>query len=92
MTRSLFALREWASDRCPPLSLTPGGIPAPTAKMVVEQLKEHGHVTRGWIGVRIQAVTADIADSLGMKKPEGVIVAEPLAGSPAVKAGIASVT
>jgi serine protease Do len=65
-------------------------IPADTAKMVVEQLKEHGHVTRGWIGVRIQAVTADIADSLGMKKPEGAIVDEPQAGSPAVKAGIAA--
>jgi serine protease Do len=65
-------------------------IPADTAKMVVEQLKEHGHVTRGWIGVRIQAVTADIADSLGMKKPEGAIVDEPQAGSPAAKAGIAA--
>jgi serine protease Do len=63
-------------------------IPADTAKMVVEQLKEHGHVTRGWIGVHIQAVTADIADSLGMKKPEGAIVDEPQPGSPAVKAGI----
>jgi serine protease Do len=63
-------------------------IPADTAKMVVEQLKEHGHVTRGWIGVRIQTVTADIADSLGMKKPEGAIVDEPQSGSPAVKAGI----
>ena len=65
-------------------------VPAPTAKMVVDQLEEHGHVTRGWIGVRIQAVTADIADSLGMKKPAGAIVDEPQPGSPAVKAGIAS--
>jgi serine protease Do len=63
-------------------------IPADTAKMVVAQLKEHGHVTRGWIGVRIQPVTADIAESLGMKKAEGAIVAEPQAGSPAAKAGI----
>ena len=63
-------------------------VPADTAKMVVEQLKDHGHVTRGWIGVRIQAVTADIADSLGMKKVEGAIVDEPQAGSPAAKAGI----
>jgi serine protease Do len=63
-------------------------IPADTAKMVVAQLRDHGQVTRGWMGVRIQAVTADIADSLGMKKAEGAIVDEPQAGSPAAKAGI----
>ena len=45
-------------------------IPARTAKMVVAQLKEHGYVNRGWLGVQIQPVTADIADSLGMKKAE----------------------
>src|SRR5262249_58505767 len=49
-------------------------VPADTAKMVVEQLKDHGHVMRGWLGVRIQPVTADIADSLGMKNPQGAIV------------------
>jgi serine protease Do len=63
-------------------------IPTDTARMVVAQLKDHGHVTRGWIGVRVQPVTADIADSLGMKQPEGAIVDEPQAGSPAAKAGI----
>ena len=63
-------------------------ITADTAKMVVAQLKEKGHVTRGWMGVHIQAVTTDIADSLGMKKAEGAIVAEPEAGSPGAKAGI----
>ena len=63
-------------------------IPADTAKMVVAQLQDHGKVTRGWMGVRIQTVTAAIADSLGMKKAEGAIVDEPQAGSPAAKAGI----
>src|SRR5215467_6982373 len=63
-------------------------IPADTAKMVVAQLKEHGHVTRGWMGVRIQAVTPEIADSVGLKKVQGAIVDEPQAGSPAAKAGI----
>ena len=63
-------------------------IPAATAKMVVAQLKEHGKVTRGWMGVQIQPVTEDIADSLGMKKAEGALVSEPQAGSPAAKAGI----
>ncbi|MBI3434733.1 MAG: Do family serine endopeptidase [Proteobacteria bacterium] len=65
-------------------------IPADTAKYVIAQLKEKGAVTRGWIGVQIQSVTADIADSLGMKKAEGAIVDEPQADSPAAKAGIRS--
>jgi len=65
-------------------------IPADTVKTVVAQLKDKGAVTRGWIGVQIQPVTADIADSLGIKKAEGALVAEPQAGSPAAKAGIKS--
>ena len=65
-------------------------IPADTAKMVVAQLKEKGHVTRGWLGVQIQPVTADIADSLGLKKAAGAMVDEPQSGSPASKAGIES--
>jgi len=65
-------------------------IPADTAKMVVAQLEKSGHVTRGWLGVQIQPVTAGIADSLGMKKAEGALVDEPQAGSPAAKAGIES--
>ncbi|HEV2628500.1 MAG TPA: Do family serine endopeptidase [Pseudolabrys sp.] len=63
-------------------------IPADTVKAVVAQLKEHGKVTRGWIGVQIQTVTPDIADSLGLKKAEGALVAEPQANSPAAQAGI----
>ena len=63
-------------------------IPADTVDSVVAQLKEHGSVTRGWIGVQIQPVTPDIADSLGLKKAEGALVAEPQANSPAQKAGI----
>jgi serine protease Do len=65
-------------------------IPSETVKSVVAQLKDKGLVRRGWIGVQIQPVTADIADSLGMKGSEGALVAEPQAGSPAVKAGILS--
>jgi serine protease Do len=63
-------------------------IPSDTVKSVVSQLKDHGAVTRGWIGIQIQPVTKDIADSLGLKKAEGALVAEPQAHSPAVKAGI----
>jgi serine protease Do len=63
-------------------------IPANTAKMVVAQLKDKGHVTRGWMGVSVQPVTAGIADSLGLKKAEGALVDEPQSSSPAAKAGI----
>ncbi|MBO4221367.1 Do family serine endopeptidase [Bradyrhizobium neotropicale] len=65
-------------------------IPAATVKNVVAQLKDKGTVSRGWIGVQIQPVTSDIADSLGMKKAEGALVAEPQANGPAAKAGIES--
>jgi serine protease Do len=65
-------------------------IPAQTVKSIVAQLKDKGTVSRGWIGVQIQPVTADIADSLGLKKAEGALVAEPQASGPAAKAGIES--
>jgi serine protease Do len=63
-------------------------IPAGTAKMVVAQLKEHGHIDRAWLGVQIQPVTAEIAENLGLKKAEGALVAQPQADSPAAKAGV----
>jgi len=65
-------------------------IPADTAKLVVAQLENQGHVTRGWMGVKVQPVTPDIADSLGLKKVEGALVEEPTPNSPAAKAGIAA--
>src|SRR6516165_11887933 len=65
-------------------------IPADTVKSVVAQLKDTGHVTRGWMGVQIQTVTADLADGLGLGKAEGALVSEPQTDSPAAKAGIMS--
>jgi serine protease Do len=65
-------------------------IPASTVKTVIAQLKDKGSVSRGWIGVQIQPVTQDIADSLGLKKAEGALVAEPQLNGPAAKAGIES--
>ncbi len=65
-------------------------IPADTAKMVVAQLKEHGSVTRGWLGVQVQPVTAGIANSLGMKSAKGAIVDELQPNSPAAKTGLES--
>jgi serine protease Do len=65
-------------------------IPSDTVKSVVEQLRDKGSVTRGWIGVQIQTVTPDIADSMGLKETIGALVSEPQKDSPAAKAGIQS--
>jgi len=65
-------------------------IPATTVKSVIAQLKETGTVSRGWIGVQIQPVTQDIADSLGLKQAEGALVADPQKDGPAAKAGVSS--
>ena len=61
-------------------------IPADTVKRVVAQLRGNGVVTRGWIGVQIQPVTEDIAESLGAGNARGALVAEVQPGSPAQKA------
>ncbi len=65
-------------------------IPASTAKVVIDSLKKNGSVTRGWLGVQIQPVTADIADSLGLKDATGAIVADVTQDSPALAAGLKS--
>ena len=56
-------------------------------KFVTENLQKHGRVIRGWIGVKIQAITKDIAESIG-QKDGGALVAEVIQGSPADKAGV----
>lgn len=65
-------------------------IPASTVASVIPQLQKNGHVVRGWLGVQIQPVTKEIADSLGLKTATGALVAEPQAGGPAAKAGMKS--
>ena len=62
-------------------------IPIDVAMNVVEQLKSDGHVTRGWLGVLIQDVTRDLAESFNMDKPHGALVARVLPDSPAEAAG-----
>ena len=63
-------------------------IPASTAENVIASLKADGKVTRGWLGVQIQPVTADIAESMGLKEAKGAIVADVTADSPALKGGL----
>lgn len=62
-------------------------IPASLIHDVVDQLKAHGRVTRGYLGVNIQSVTPEIATSLGIKDSKGAMVAEIVPGGPAAKAG-----
>ncbi len=65
-------------------------IASDVVKNVVQQLKENGSVTRGWIGVQIQNVTADLADDLGLKNATGALVAAAQKDSPAAAAGVKS--
>ncbi len=65
-------------------------ISADVATEVVSDLIKNGSVTRGWLGVHIQPVTKDIAESIGLKKARGAIVADAQANSPATNAGIKS--
>ncbi len=63
-------------------------IPIDLAKNVMEQLKEHGRVVRGWLGVEIQEVTTDLAKSFGLPSPTGALVAGVEKDGPAAKIGI----
>ncbi len=63
-------------------------IPIDMARNVMDQLKAHGRVVRGWLGVEIQEVTPDLAQSFGLPKPEGALVASADKDGPAGKAGI----
>jgi len=63
-------------------------IPVSTAKMVLESIVEHGQVVRGWIGIESQDITPELADSFGLAKRSGAIIAGVVRGSPAERAGI----
>jgi serine protease Do len=63
-------------------------IPINLAKELLPELQEKGKVTRGWLGVYIQRVTPEIAESLGLDKAEGALVADVMAGTPASEGGI----
>ncbi|MER8921615.1 Do family serine endopeptidase [Mesorhizobium sp. M0802] len=63
-------------------------IPASTAKQVVQDLMKSGSVQRGWLGVEIQPVTSDIAESLGLKSQNGALVSGAQDGGPGKQAGI----
>ncbi|MFQ6077969.1 MAG: DegQ family serine endoprotease [Thermodesulfobacteriota bacterium] len=63
-------------------------IPINLAKEILPQLKEKGRVTRGWLGVGIQSVTSQLAESFGLKEKKGALVSQVFKDGPAEKAGI----
>ncbi len=63
-------------------------IPANLAKPVIDQLRQYGRARRGWIGVKIQTVTDELADSLGLDRARGALVSSAQDGGPAAQAKI----
>ncbi|MEX0605439.1 MAG: DegQ family serine endoprotease [Marinobacter sp.] len=65
-------------------------IPMDEAMNVFEQIRDKGSVARGWLGVLIQEVNRDLAESFGLKRPRGALIAEVMVDSPAEQAGLRS--
>ncbi len=63
-------------------------VPSSLAEGIIRQLKSNGEVERGWLGVRIQDVTEEIAESMGIESENGALVAEVMNDSPAAEAGL----
>jgi serine protease Do len=63
-------------------------VPSDTAMVVIDQLRQFGETRRGWLGVKIQTITEEIAEASGVKENTGALVASVTPGSPAAKAGI----
>ncbi len=63
-------------------------VPADMASAIMEQIIERGYVTRGWLGVSIQDMTAELAEAIGAEKTDGALVAQVIEGTPAKQAGL----
>jgi serine protease Do len=63
-------------------------IPSNSARFVVDQLRTYGWVHPGWIGVKVQTMTDDLADAMGLAQPKGSVVSWVLSGGPAMKSGL----
>jgi serine protease DegQ len=63
-------------------------IPVSTAKKIMEQIIQTGSVTRGWVGVAVQEITPELAESFKLGNIQGVLISEVVRGSPADKAGV----
>jgi Do/DeqQ family serine protease len=63
-------------------------VPSNMVKPIIDQIREHGHVRRGWLGVAIQDLTPELAKGLDIKQTRGVVISDVLENGPAAKAGI----
>jgi len=63
-------------------------IPSSLARPIIEQIRQYGHARRGWLGVRIQTVSPELAEGLHLKSPQGALIASVTPGGPAEKSGI----
>jgi serine protease Do len=63
-------------------------MPSNMARGVIAQLQQYGHARRGWMGVHIQSLTGDIAESMGLSSQSGALVADVTQGGPAARAGV----
>jgi serine protease Do len=63
-------------------------VPSDTAMVVIDQLRQYGETRRGWLGVKIQTITEDLAETYGVKENQGALVSSVTPGSPAAKAGV----
>lgn len=63
-------------------------IPSDQARTIVAKLQKNGSIEHGYLGVQIQGVSQDVADAIGLAKPQGALVADVTEGSPAAKAGL----
>jgi len=63
-------------------------IPVNMAKQIIPQLRDEGHVTRGWLGVTVQALNEELAQSFGLKEARGALINEVVKDSPAESAGL----
>jgi serine protease Do len=73
------------SDRVGELSFA---IPIARVREVIDQLRDYGQATHGWLGVLVKPVTTELAGSIGLPKPSGALVTEVKPGSPAARAGV----
>src|SRR3546814_11428552 len=89
-------ISDWSSDVCSSDLFSPSGgsvgigfaTPSSMAKNIIAQLRENGEVQRGWLGVRIQNVTDELAEGLRLDRPRGALGAAVTEGGPAQAAGI----
>ena len=83
-----FAAAAAMSERLVPVAAESFAIPSSMAKSVIDDLRKYGKTRRGWLGVRIQSLDQELAESMGLPESHGALVAKVQEDGPAAKAGI----